>query len=470
MTFVSYAQNCEDVLLWRALRHVENGFYVDVGANDPDWLSVTRAFYERGWHGINIEPMSQYYAPLMAKRARDINIQACVGTSSAGITFYNIPSTGLSTNVVEIANQHRVRGFEVEETWCETRTLDSILSEINPLTIHFLKVDVEGAEEVVLKSCAFVNYRPWIVMVEATVPLSQETIFLNWDSYLVERRYEFAYFDGLNRYYVAAEHVSLKETFQAPPNFFDDYLIAHMVGSGTNDADKIRSEFLPAYHQIDAVRAELEAERNQSSAMRAELEQMQQSHDAELRRNRELEPRAAQWDELERRKAGRFFIRLCRLTGLIHPVPIHHASRDAAAECLAFAESSILQELREWQHRVENQKELAPLERELSEFNIALGQTRYPAETLLQIPVTRLRYLAGYVVYQGLPEQSAGFRLLAKWQLRPVFFLLALNFLPGKHARITGLHIALARGVAEKFPRTKFFLKKLGRLARVKIG
>jgi hypothetical protein len=33
MPFISYAQNYEDVILWRALRHVEKGFYVDVGAS-----------------------------------------------------------------------------------------------------------------------------------------------------------------------------------------------------------------------------------------------------------------------------------------------------------------------------------------------------------------------------------------------------------------------------------------------------
>ena len=35
MRFISYAQNNEDVLLWRALGHVRDGFYIDVGANDP---------------------------------------------------------------------------------------------------------------------------------------------------------------------------------------------------------------------------------------------------------------------------------------------------------------------------------------------------------------------------------------------------------------------------------------------------
>ena len=53
MRFISYAQNYEDVMLWRALQHIENGFYIDVGAAWPDVDSVTKAFYDKGWRGIN---------------------------------------------------------------------------------------------------------------------------------------------------------------------------------------------------------------------------------------------------------------------------------------------------------------------------------------------------------------------------------------------------------------------------------
>jgi hypothetical protein len=53
MPFVSYAQNYEDVILWRAFRDLERGFYVDVGAADPEALSGTHAFYGRGWSGMN---------------------------------------------------------------------------------------------------------------------------------------------------------------------------------------------------------------------------------------------------------------------------------------------------------------------------------------------------------------------------------------------------------------------------------
>jgi hypothetical protein len=42
--FVSYAQNFEDVMLWRAFRDVEQGFYVDLGAQDPLVDSVSLAF------------------------------------------------------------------------------------------------------------------------------------------------------------------------------------------------------------------------------------------------------------------------------------------------------------------------------------------------------------------------------------------------------------------------------------------
>ena len=38
--FVTYAQNFEDLMLWRALHGVHDGFYIDVGAADPDENSV----------------------------------------------------------------------------------------------------------------------------------------------------------------------------------------------------------------------------------------------------------------------------------------------------------------------------------------------------------------------------------------------------------------------------------------------
>ena len=79
MTMISYAQNFEDVVLWRALKNVKNGFYIDVGANHPIGGSVTKWFYEQGWSGINIEPVKSFYDKLCRDRKRDINICKALG-------------------------------------------------------------------------------------------------------------------------------------------------------------------------------------------------------------------------------------------------------------------------------------------------------------------------------------------------------------------------------------------------------
>ena len=76
---VSHAQNFEDVMLARALKNTQQGFYVDVGAWDPNVETVTRYFYERGWRGINVEPALTYYEMLQTCRPRDINLRVAAG-------------------------------------------------------------------------------------------------------------------------------------------------------------------------------------------------------------------------------------------------------------------------------------------------------------------------------------------------------------------------------------------------------
>ena len=81
--FISYAQNFEDVMLWRALHHVENGHYIDIGAQDPVADSVSLAFYERGWRGVHVEPVPTHVAALRAARPDETVIEAAVARRRA---------------------------------------------------------------------------------------------------------------------------------------------------------------------------------------------------------------------------------------------------------------------------------------------------------------------------------------------------------------------------------------------------
>jgi FkbM family methyltransferase len=224
VTFISYAQNLEDVMLFRALKDVEKGFYIDAGAQDPVVDSVTKAFYERGWRGINIEPVERWFQKLVTDRPEDINLQVAAAAQSSEIRFFEVHDTGLSTADPEFALRHAVQGYEVREHHIPAKPLDAICAECGVKEVHFLKIDVEGAEAEVLRGIDLAQVRPWIILVEATEPNSQATTHDKWEPLLTTRGYEFVYFDGLNRYYVAEEHALLKSAFSTPPNYFDAYI------------------------------------------------------------------------------------------------------------------------------------------------------------------------------------------------------------------------------------------------------
>ncbi len=127
------------MILWRALRSVEKGFYVDVGAADPDELSVTRAFYERGWSGINVEPLDGYFAKLTQARPWDTNLKVAAGREPGLRTLHAI--AGLSTLDPQIAARHQAAGWQTNETLVPVVTLATILEDCAPPIIHFLKID-----------------------------------------------------------------------------------------------------------------------------------------------------------------------------------------------------------------------------------------------------------------------------------------------------------------------------------------
>ena len=226
MTFISYAQNFEDVMLWRALRQVEKGHYLDVGAADPTLDSVTRAFYERGWRGINVEPVAEFYRRLVSARPQDINLQSALGAQSGEVHLFVVAETGpLDGGVPRVVEAAQDSGWRAEATTVTMTTLAEICEPCVGKPIHFLKIDVEGAEKEVLAGADFSRHRPWIVVVEATFPATQQSTHAEWEPALLAAGYHFLWFDGLSRFYGAEEHyVELRQHFELPPNVFDDFI------------------------------------------------------------------------------------------------------------------------------------------------------------------------------------------------------------------------------------------------------
>ena len=228
---ITYAQNGEDIILERLLRETKAGFYVDVGAWDPTVHSVTRHFYDRGWRGVNIEPIGSRLALFVRDRSRDVNLQLAIGPSEGSLVFHECEEESyLSTLSEDVAAGMRRRGLTLRSYNVKVAPLSAILNEYAPDTIDFLKIDVEGFEGQVLGTLDLKRTRPRILVVEATVPASAPPDWENpeanatwreWEAAVLAAGYSFVLFDGLNRFYLRNEDAHLAKRLQLPICIFD---------------------------------------------------------------------------------------------------------------------------------------------------------------------------------------------------------------------------------------------------------
>jgi FkbM family methyltransferase len=272
--FISYAQNCEDVLLFRALRNVEQGRYIDVGAADPISDSVTLAFYQRGWRGINIEPSPLTFKRLAEFRPDDINLNIAAGNFEGLISFFMVQGADvLSTISSEQLESLAKQGFQSREIQVPVRRLESVLRE-NPIgPVHFLKIDVEGFERAVLTGADLRSFRPWVILIEATAPNSQVPTHDQWEDLLIAADYCFVWFDGLNRYYVSSEKIELAAAFQVQPNVFDQFK-RHSEALAIAQLSKTNTRLAEATARQQKLEAELRLARAQLATQTLAIDEL----------------------------------------------------------------------------------------------------------------------------------------------------------------------------------------------------
>lgn len=368
MSIVSYAQNFEDVMLWRALGHVNNGFYIDIGAQHPVVDSVSKAFYEKGWRGIHVEATPVYAELLRQDRPDEAVLQVALASSSGMLTFYEIPETGLSTGDAQIANRHREKGFIVRELAVPCTTLAQIFAQAGDRDIHWLKIDVEGMEQEVIASWGESESRPWIVVVESTLPNTQIETHEEWESLLLTRGYEFVYFDGLNRFYVSEKHTNFAAVFRAGPNVFDGFSL-----SGTGQT---------SFCSLINSRARQQQDNQQQIIVRLErdkVELQRQSEEFEQRLTLQVRVAEKESERLSRALAADTYSHAARERALAELVAQTGRQARSGQEDLLRAlvqrEQKYTQQLLEIQQQVEQEKieQIRQLKRESDERERALA-------------------------------------------------------------------------------------------------
>jgi FkbM family methyltransferase len=288
MTVKSFAQNFEDVLLWRALKSVDDGRYVDVGAGHPEHHSVTKLFYDAGWSGINIEPLPLLADQLAKARPRDVNIQAAVSSKPVDVIELTVVDSWdeLSTISDERAEELRAEGRSVTTTKVPVVRLDDVLAASGLRDVHFLKVDVEGAEIDVLNTLDLVRTRPWIIWAEVVSGAAETSPRDAIRERLGAHDYVHSYFDGLNDFYVAGEHADeLLGSFSTPVNITDDFVVV-------SDTDHVMVDLIGEKLGVAAPAQASEVLQRVESVVRDRIDFELQLRDVEAQR-REVEDQLA---------------------------------------------------------------------------------------------------------------------------------------------------------------------------------
>ena len=163
-----YSLEGEDILLSLKLNN-KSGFYIDIGAHHPKYLSNTYLFYKRGWKGINIDAMPGSMNKFNRYRPRDLNLEIPVSDDSVESTYYIFRANALNTFSKDLANEYIKFGHKlIKKVVLKPQKLSDILNKYLRTNQHidFISLDVEGYDLKVLKSNNWKKYRPDYLLVE----------------------------------------------------------------------------------------------------------------------------------------------------------------------------------------------------------------------------------------------------------------------------------------------------------------
>jgi hypothetical protein len=141
---------------------LENGFFLDVGSADGTRFSNTKALEKNGWTGMCIDP----FPTNMQDRSCQMFKEVVSSKSGERVNFRAAGLLGGIEDTIGIG-MHKDYALKSPSVEFTTVTLGDILERAKaPRFIHFVSLDIEGAELDALKGFPFDKYQIGALAVE----------------------------------------------------------------------------------------------------------------------------------------------------------------------------------------------------------------------------------------------------------------------------------------------------------------
>lgn len=190
--YSSHSQFGEDMIVRSLVNDKKNGFYVDIGAHHPVYYSNTYHFYQKGWSGVNIDAAPGSMDLFKSLRCRDKNLEICIGPNrDQEIEFFVFDQPALNTFEPEMAARAQQTSKLLGTHKIKTKTLEQTLSEVVPENqeIDFLSIDVEGLDEMILRTNNWKKFSPKIIIFESHSTTIENIKIDKLTNYLSEQGY-----------------------------------------------------------------------------------------------------------------------------------------------------------------------------------------------------------------------------------------------------------------------------------------
>lgn len=161
---ISFSQYAEDLLLYQIFRPRKFGYYCDVGAYHPTFMSNTYKLYLRGWRGVTIEPNPDKESLFRRVRPDDRHLVRGIARERSELTYHRFAQDKFNTFDLDDYRAQLERNGPPITVPC--LPLSEVLDAYAEKPLDLLSVDCEGLDLAVLQSNDWSKHRPVAVLIE----------------------------------------------------------------------------------------------------------------------------------------------------------------------------------------------------------------------------------------------------------------------------------------------------------------